>query len=99
MLKFIQYVVQDCDVHSIAETGGAIAAHHRNAENEDTGFSFVNCTITGTGCVYLGRAWGDYSRVIYSLSYMDDIINPAGWNDWNHTSRQKYNTNHISPNL
>ncbi|KAK4275333.1 hypothetical protein QN277_018434 [Acacia crassicarpa] len=79
---------QNCDLHSVAETYGAIAAHHRDAENEDTGFSFVNCSITGTGSVYLGRAWGDHSRIIYSLCYMDDIIIPEGWTDWNHTSRQ-----------
>lgn len=79
---------QNCDLHSIAETYGAIAAHHRNADSEDTGFSFVNCSITGTGSVFLGRAWGDYSRIIYSLCYMDDIITPEGWTDWNHPSRK-----------
>ncbi|XP_028768477.1 pectinesterase QRT1-like [Neltuma alba] len=79
---------QNCHLHSIAETYGAIAAHHRDTENEDTGFSFVNCSITGTGSVYLGRAWGDYSRIIYSFCYMDDIIIPEGWTDWNHPDRQ-----------
>ncbi|KAI8009200.1 Pectinesterase QRT1 [Camellia lanceoleosa] len=63
---------QDCVLHSTAKRFGAIAAHHRDSQYDDTGFSFVNCTINGSGIVYLGRAWGNYSRVIYS--YCDITI-------------------------
>ncbi|PSR95553.1 Pectinesterase [Actinidia chinensis var. chinensis] len=80
---------QDCALHSTATRSGAIAAHHRNSPNEDTGFSFVNCTINGTGTVYLGRAWGNYSRVIYSYCDIDNIITPSGWSDWDKPYRQK----------
>ncbi|KAA8527048.1 hypothetical protein F0562_008723 [Nyssa sinensis] len=79
----------ECVLQSTAKKVGAIAAHHRDSEDDDTGFSFVNCKITGTGRVYLGRAWGNYSRVIYSNCDIDDIINPSGWSDWNDPSRQK----------
>ncbi|XP_019456029.1 PREDICTED: pectinesterase QRT1-like [Lupinus angustifolius] len=79
---------EKCNLQSIAENYGAIAAHHRNSPHQDTGFSFVGCRIGGTGNVYLGRAWGDYSRIIYSNTYMDDIINPAGWSEWNHPERK-----------
>lgn len=81
---------QDCVLHSTATRSGAIAAHHRDTQDDDTGFSFVNCTINGTGRVYLGRAWGTYSRAIYSYCDIDNIITPSGWNDWNQPSRQKY---------
>ncbi|XP_054795271.1 pectinesterase QRT1-like isoform X1 [Prosopis cineraria] len=80
---------EDCRLKSTTESYGAIAAHHRDTPNEDTGFSFVGCSIQGTGKVYLGRAWGDYSRIIYSNCYMDDIIIPEGWTEWNHPSRKK----------
>ncbi|PSS06038.1 Pectinesterase [Actinidia chinensis var. chinensis] len=80
---------QDSVLHSIAERFGAITAHHRDSEEDDTGFSFVNCTIYGTGTVYLGRAWGNYSRAIYSYCEIDNIIAPSGWSDWNQPSRQK----------
>ncbi|CAL5402673.1 unnamed protein product [Camellia sinensis] len=80
---------QDCVLHSTAERFGAIAAHHRDSQYDDTGFSFVNCTINGSGIVYLGRAWGNYSRVIYSYCDIDNIITPFGWSDWNQPSRQK----------
>lgn len=80
---------QECVLRSTANRSGAIAAHHRNSP-DDTGFSFVNCTINGTGKIYLGRAWGNYSRAIYSYCSFDDIITPPGWTDWNHPERQKY---------
>jgi pectinesterase len=81
---------QKCRLQSIAGNYGAIAAHHRDSPLQDTGFSFVGCSIRGTGNVYLGRAWGDYSRVIYSNCNMDDIIKPEGWSEWNHPERRKY---------
>ncbi|XP_061345990.1 pectinesterase QRT1 [Gastrolobium bilobum] len=80
---------EKCRLQSIAENYGAIAAHHRDSPHQDTGFSFVGCSIRGTGSVYLGRAWGDYSRIIYSNCNMDDIINPEGWTEWNHPERKK----------
>ncbi|KAF8051336.1 hypothetical protein N665_1744s0008 [Sinapis alba] len=79
---------QDCDIRSVAKRFGAIAAHHRSEESDDTGFSFVNCDIGGTGKVYLGRAWGNYSRTVYSNCYIADIITPVGWSDWDDTDRQ-----------
>ncbi|KAL0875360.1 hypothetical protein Bca101_025065 [Brassica carinata] len=79
--------LQGCYIRSTAKSIGSIAAHHRDAENEDTGFSFVNCVIAGTGKVYLGRAWGSYSRVVYSNCYMADVITPRGWDDWKDTTR------------
>ncbi|EXB36084.1 Pectinesterase QRT1 [Morus notabilis] len=80
---------EDCVLQSTASFGGAIAAHHRDLPQENTGFSFVNCIVRGTGDVYLGRAWGDYSRIIYSYCYFEKIITSSGWSDWNQPSRQK----------
>lgn len=83
---------QDCVLQSTATKTGAIAAHHRDSPYDDTGFSFVGCVINGTGKILLGRAWGNYSRAIYSYSYFDNIIIPSGWSDWNNPYRQKYNS-------
>ncbi|KAG6793609.1 hypothetical protein POTOM_002824 [Populus tomentosa] len=80
---------QECVLQSTAKKSGAIAAHHRDSPNEDTGFSFVGCVIKGTGKILLGRAWGNYSRTIYSYCYLNDIIDPSGWSDWNYPYRQK----------
>ncbi|XP_073159067.1 pectinesterase QRT1-like [Henckelia pumila] len=79
---------QDCRINAIGDDF-AIAAHHRKFLNEDTGFSFLNCTVDGTGSVYLGRAWGIYSRIIYSYCKFNIDIRPGGWENWGIPSRQK----------
>ncbi|KZV56364.1 hypothetical protein F511_00361 [Dorcoceras hygrometricum] len=66
----------------------AIAAQHRNFPDEDTGFSFTNCTVNGTGSIYLGRAWGNYSRIIYSFCEFDINIRQGGWENWRTPSRE-----------
>ncbi|XP_009764658.1 pectinesterase QRT1 [Nicotiana sylvestris] len=81
---------KNCTLHSVAKGYGAIAAQHRNSVYQDTGFSFVNCKISGSGRVFLGRAWGEYSRVIYSKCDIDGIIDPKGWTDWNLPSRRQH---------
>ncbi|KAI9115677.1 hypothetical protein K1719_013346 [Acacia pycnantha] len=76
---------QGCTFHS--KSGGAVAAHQRNSE-DNSGFIFEDCKITGYGPTFLGRAWGNYSRIIYSFCTMDDIIYPEGWNDWGTSYKQ-----------
>jgi pectinesterase len=67
---------------------GSITAHNRDRPDDSGGFVFVGCTVVGTGQVYLGRAWGAYSRVVFLYTYMSDIIVPDGWYDWGQPSRQ-----------
>ncbi|GER32853.1 pectin lyase-like superfamily protein [Striga asiatica] len=78
---------QECGI-SVVGDGYAIAAQHRNSDTDETGFAFLNCTVSGTGPIYLGRAWGNYSRIIYSYTEFDIDVRPQGWEDWRVPSRQ-----------
>eukprot|EP00249_Psilotum_nudum_P010955 c22873_g2_i1 orf=167-1291(-) len=77
-------VYKGCELNSIAQSYGSIAAQDRQTYSDDTGFSFLNCKVTGTGPLYLGRAMGPYSRIVYAYSYFEGIIDPRGWDDWDH---------------
>lgn len=92
--------MQDCELHSIATRFGSIAAHDRKYPYEKTGFAFVGCRVTGSGPLYVGRAMGQYSRIVYSYTYFDDIIAHGAWDDWNHAdNKNKYICSLISITL
>ncbi|XP_057461298.1 probable pectinesterase 53 [Actinidia eriantha] len=78
---------ENCQLNSIANKTATVTAQKRNNASLSSGFSFTNCKVTGTGWVYLGRAWGDHSRVIFSYTYMDSIVLPQGWGDWGDPKR------------
>uniref|UniRef100_A0A0R0HMQ9 pectinesterase n=1 Tax=Glycine max TaxID=3847 RepID=A0A0R0HMQ9_SOYBN len=65
----------------------SITAQKRTNSSLESGFSFKNCTVIGSGQVYLGRAWGDYSRVVFSYTFMDNIVLAKGWSDWGDQKR------------
>lgn len=69
---------------------GALTAHGRTSQDENTGFAFTNCTVGGNGRVWLGRAWRPFARVVFANTSMSDIIAPEGWNDFNDPTRDKY---------
>lgn len=84
-------LVKDCELHSIASRFGSIAAHGRTCPEEKTGFAFVGCRVTGTGPLYVGRAMGQYSRIVYAYTYFDALVAHGGWDDWDHKSnKSKY---------
>lgn len=80
--------LQNSHLHAIAQMTGAVTAQGRTSLLEDTGFSFVNCKVTGSGALYLGRAWGPFSRVVFAYTYMDNIIIPKGWHNWGDPNRE-----------
>ncbi|KAF4371876.1 probable pectinesterase 53 [Cannabis sativa] len=78
---------RDCHLHATSNKCGALTAQKRENMLQETGFSFVNSKVTGSGALYLGRAWGTFSRVVFAYTYMDNIINPRGWYDWGDKNR------------
>ncbi|CAA7401163.1 unnamed protein product [Spirodela intermedia] len=87
-------VFQACNIFArmpIPGQANAIIAQGRDDPNQNTGISIQNCTILaskelpsglGSTQTYLGRPWKLYSRTVYVKSYIDRLIDPAGWSEW-----------------
>ncbi|RWR94324.1 Pectinesterase, catalytic [Cinnamomum micranthum f. kanehirae] len=61
---------------------GFITAQGRENWNDTNGFVFKNCTTTGSGKVFLGRAWRPYARVLFYNTYLSENVAPQGWVAW-----------------
>lgn len=83
--------MQKSHLHALANDGtyGTITAQKRNASSLTTGFAFVSSMVTGYGSAYLGRAWGNDSRVVFANTFMSQVVIPEGWNDWGIPAREK----------
>ncbi|KAK8622506.1 hypothetical protein V6N13_117416 [Hibiscus sabdariffa] len=63
---------------------GSITAQNRVNHDENSGFVFVKGKVYGIGYVYLGRAKGKYSTVVFAHTYLSKTIVPEGWTDWSY---------------
>ncbi|TKY72488.1 pectinesterase 67 [Spatholobus suberectus] len=63
---------------------GSVTAQNRESEGEMTGFVFIKGKVYGIGGVYLGRAKGAYSRVIFAETYLSMTIVQEGWTNWSY---------------
>uniref|UniRef100_A0A0D9XDG6 Pectinesterase n=1 Tax=Leersia perrieri TaxID=77586 RepID=A0A0D9XDG6_9ORYZ len=78
-------------LNSVAPGDGiAICAQGREYAADDTSFAFVNCRITGSGQILLGRAWRPYSRVVFAHTDMPGVIVPEASNYWDDKQRDAY---------
>ncbi|KAJ7972991.1 Pectinesterase [Quillaja saponaria] len=87
-------VLQKCNIYSRLPLSGqfnTITAQGRTDPNQNTGTSIHNCSVNAaddlapfiaTVQTYLGRPWKEYSRTVYMQSFLDSLINPAGWHEW-----------------
>lgn len=76
-----------CAIRSLTKFG-AITAQGRADPSEPTGFAFLKCRINGPGSPYLGRAWRDFSRVVYINSMFNVDLGPEAWSDFGHPGRK-----------
>jgi PelA/Pel-15E family pectate lyase len=83
-------VFEDCAIHSKGQ--GYVTAHYRTSNEEDTGFVFLRCRLTGSNTgtgVYLGRPWRPYARVVFIDCWLGDHIRAEGWDNWRDPAREK----------
>lgn len=83
-------VFENCTIHS--KGAGYVTAHYRTSNEENTGFVFVRCRLTGqdTGSgVYLGRPWRPYASVVFIECWLGPHIKPEGWDNWRDPAREK----------
>jgi PelA/Pel-15E family pectate lyase len=83
-------VFENCTIHSKAP--GYVTAHYRTSDEENTGFVFYRCRLTGEnagGGVYLGRPWRPYARVVFVECWLGAHIKPEGWDNWRDPAREK----------
>ena len=67
-----------------------ITAQNRASTTAIGGYVFDQCLFTAaasstvdlTQQVYLGRPYSQYAKVIIKYSYLDSIVQPAGWKAW-----------------
>nr|GMD73965.1 probable pectinesterase 67 [Ipomoea batatas] len=73
-----------------AEVHSSVTAQHRDSAKEKSGFVFLNGKVYGVGDVYLGRAKGAYSRVVFAHTYLSRTVISQGWTNWSHTGHTKH---------
>ncbi|KAF8019500.1 hypothetical protein BT93_G0241 [Corymbia citriodora subsp. variegata] len=88
-----QSFYQGCTINATAAIQGRltgyITAQGRKSETDTSGYVFNQCTVVGTGLVYLGRAYMQYSRVVFSKTYLLNVVVPKGWNPWRYVGREQ----------
>ncbi|XP_030548801.1 pectinesterase-like [Rhodamnia argentea] len=90
-------VFQNCNLYARKPNENqknVFTAQGREDPNQNTGISILNCKVAAAADLipvqssfqtYLGRPWQEYSRTVYMLSYIGDLVDPAGWLEWNGT--------------
>ncbi|KAL6004901.1 hypothetical protein ACLOJK_005459 [Asimina triloba] len=87
-------VLQNCNMYVRRPMSGqtpTVTAQGRTDPNQNTGISIHNSRVTAASDLkpvqssfrsYLGRPWKQYSRTVYLQTFIDGLIAPAGWLEW-----------------
>jgi pectin methylesterase-like acyl-CoA thioesterase len=78
-------VFDRCEIHTLPHVMDTITAQSRLRPEEDSGYVFRDCTVTGaegSQDILLGRPWRAYSTVIFLNTDFKAPLDPAGWKEW-----------------
>ncbi|CAN7112263.1 unnamed protein product [Brassica rapa subsp. narinosa] len=92
-ITFLLASFTNCEIFVVSDKRvkpyGSITAHHRENADENTGYVFIRGKVYGIDDVYLGRAKGPYSRVIFAKTYLSKTVVPNGWTNWSYDGSTK----------
>ncbi|EOA22433.1 hypothetical protein CARUB_v10003078mg [Capsella rubella] len=83
-----QSIYEDCKINATAGALaskvalGYITAQGRQNPSDPSGFVFLRGSVSGSTSVYLGRAYGPFSRVIFIQTELSSVVHPLGWDSW-----------------
>lgn len=87
-------VFQMCNLYArkpLSNQKNIYTAQGREDPNQNTGISILNCKVAAATDLeadkkafktFLGRPWKEYSRTVFMLSNIEDVVDPAGWLEW-----------------
>lgn len=90
-------VFQNCNLYARKPNPNQrniFTAQGREDPNQNTGISILNCKVEAAADLipvlssfktYLGRPWKLYSRTVFLRSFIGQLVDPAGWLEWNGT--------------
>jgi len=79
-------VFDRCELHGISTGSVMYTAQSKHTAEQDSGYVFNHCVITGdarkSGVISLGRPWRPYATVVFLDTRIDAPVIPAGWTEW-----------------
>ena len=87
-------VLQNCMIYArrpMDKQKNVVTAQGRTDPNQNTGISIHNSRVMAATDLkpvlssfktYLGRPWKEYSRTVYLGTYLDTLVDSAGWLEW-----------------
>ncbi|XP_039046024.1 pectinesterase 2-like [Hibiscus syriacus] len=87
-------VLQNCNIYARNPPSkiNTVTAQGRSNVNDTSGITIQNSTITaasdlkpvqGSVKTFLGRPWKQFSTTVIIKTFLDTLIDPAGWMEWN----------------
>ena len=77
---------KNCEIHGMTHPVIALTAQSKLWPAEDSGYLFLDCTITADVAVdkvYFGRPWRAYSTVYFvNTDVKAAVVQPEGWMEW-----------------
>jgi len=77
---------KNCEIHGMTHTMVALTAQSKLYPAEDSGYLFLDCTVTADVAVdklYFGRPWRAYSTVYFvNTNVKGAVVQPEGWLEW-----------------